>query len=172
MIRGRAVSTRSISLPDEAQTVQCEKIIHVFDIFRSRSNQRCQPAGGHTVVSLPHFLQQSFQNAVDQSEIAVIKPGLQAAHGGAADDARRFADIHPRQTRGTFEQGIGRNSDSRTDHAALILALGGHAIEGRRRAEIHRHARPANLFETQPPNSRCGRRRPPQDCRSVPASRS
>ena len=54
-----------------------------------------------------------------------------------------------RQTRRLLKKGVGGNPNARTNHAALVLALGRYAIERGRRAEIHHDAGPAEFLESR-----------------------
>src|SRR5438477_545846 len=59
------------------------------------------------------------------------------------DHARRLDEIDVSQSRGTPEQRVHRDLDSRREHAADVLRLRGDDVEVRRRAEVDDDARRA-----------------------------
>src|SRR5207245_2330357 len=128
---------RCISLPDNAQTIEGEQIIHMLDVFRSGSDESRQTAGGHDGSGFPHLFEQALQDAIHQTEIAIVEARLQTAYRRATDDADGFADVHAWQSCRLFKQCVGGNPNAGADYAALIFSFGRYAIEGGGRTEIH-----------------------------------
>src|SRR5690348_3582686 len=57
---------RSVSFPDNAQTLESEKLIDLLDVSRSRSDQRGEAASGHDAGAFAGLIQQQLQNAIHQ----------------------------------------------------------------------------------------------------------
>src|SRR5207244_2098882 len=89
----------------------------------------------------------ALEYSIHQTEIAIIKTGLQAADCRRADNPGRLADIHALQAGGAAEQGLGGDSESRTNHTALIFALRRHAIECGCSAKVNDDAGPAMFLK-------------------------
>ncbi len=89
----------------------------------------------------------AFENAINQTEVSVVKPGLQTADRVGADYASGLANLHPRQARGALKKRISRDADAGANHSAHVFALQGNAVEGGGRAEIDDHTGAAVLFE-------------------------
>src|SRR5882724_6664460 len=136
-----------VSLPDDAQAFEREQIVDGCDVFRRGTNQRGEASGSDDLRLLAHFLEQVFEDAVDQAKVSVVKPRLQAADGIGADDAGGLANVDARKSGSSFKECIGGNSNSWTDHSAHVLGLGGNAIEGGGGAEIDNDAGRAILLD-------------------------
>src|SRR5258707_5347905 len=92
-----------ISIVDDAQTFQGQKLIHLVNAIALRSDHRREPTGrDHFGVDVV-FLLNALDDAVDQSDIAVKNAGLNRVDGVPADDVFRLDDFNTRQLRSAFE---------------------------------------------------------------------
>src|SRR5260370_19333054 len=104
---------------------------------RAVGDEGPQTAGGDYVWRSTNFVNHSFQDAINQTDIAVIQTRLHCFDAGRTDDLPRTLNLDPRQFRRAFEQRICRNRDSRRDYTTKVLAFRIHRVERRGRAEIN-----------------------------------
>src|SRR5271167_4750075 len=76
-----ALTVRLIALVDDAQPFQGQQVIDLANVFGAAAHQSGKAAGGdygHVVIQLRD---QPLQNAVNQSEVAVVQARLNAVDG-------------------------------------------------------------------------------------------
>src|ERR1700675_1909181 len=135
-LRRRFAPERLIPIPDDAQSLEGKKLVYLFYEVRSGANQSSETSGRNYARLFTHFIHQALEDAVDQSEIAIVKSGLQAAHRIRSDHARGFANLYSWQACRALKQRVGGNANAWTNDSAHVLALLRNAIEGRRRAKV------------------------------------
>src|SRR6516225_1809072 len=65
-----------VALVDDAQAFECEQVIDLANVFGTAAHQRGQSTRGYHGHIATEFLHQPSQDAVDQPQIAVVKPRL------------------------------------------------------------------------------------------------
>ena len=98
---------RLVAIPDDAQSVEGQKFVDILDEARCGADQRSQTAGRNHARLLSEFIDQALENAIDEPELAIIKTGLQTAHGRRTDHPRGLANLHARQARGALKERVG-----------------------------------------------------------------
>src|SRR5689334_9444644 len=98
-----------ISFPDDAEALESQKVVYIFDVLRVRADHGPEAAGCNHACLLAQLRKQKFEDAVDQPEISVVKARLQASDGVRANHACGLADLDSRQPGGAFEQRVGRD---------------------------------------------------------------
>ncbi len=98
---------------------------------------RCDAELGHDAL----------EDAVDQSDVAVIEAGLEVGDGVGADDFGGALDVHAAEAGGAGEQGVGADAEAGGDGAAEVFAACGDDVEGGRGAEVDHDARAAVALE-------------------------
>src|ERR1035438_3374223 len=64
---------RLVAIPDDAQAVESQKFVDIFNEARCGADQRSEAAGRNHARLLAEFIHQALENAIDQAEIAIIK---------------------------------------------------------------------------------------------------
>src|ERR1700678_1711841 len=95
-----------------------------------------ESAAGNDARLGAEFGDDAIQDAVDQSDVAVVKAALQMADGVGADDLGGPFDVDAAQAGGAGKQRIGTQAEAGGDDAAEILPAGGNDLKFRRRAEV------------------------------------
>src|SRR6266404_3682140 len=143
-----AARAAGVPLPDEAQTFEREQIVHRLDVARTSTDERREPTGGDYLRRAAQFGNHAFEDAIHQSEIAVVQPALQVLDGVDADDTLGLAHFDALQARGAGEERVGGDADAGRDGAADVFALRRDDVEGGGGAEVHHDAWPAVLRES------------------------
>src|SRR5215207_3050284 len=139
--RGRAAH----ALVHEPQAVEREcEVYFVYELRRGRDERR-EPARRDDARPAPQLFNHTAQNAVHETGVPVIKPGLYGSDGRGADNVVRALDAYARQARGAREERVGRDGDARRDDAAEVSAALVYHLEVGRGAEVHDDARRAVL---------------------------
>src|SRR5947209_318654 len=92
-----------IALPDDAQAIKGQQVIHSFDVFGMLANELGQTTSGDDLGIRAKLFQEALYNAIHQSEIAEEQSGLDAGHSVGADDLAGLANIYEWKTGSMFE---------------------------------------------------------------------
>ncbi len=129
-----------VALPDEAQALESQEVVDVLDVLRSFADHGAKATGGEDLGLRAQFVEQKFEDAVDQTEVTVVEAGLQAAYGVGADHAGGLANFYAWQAGSAREECVGGDADAGADDSAQVFAFGRDAVEGGGGAEVDDHA--------------------------------
>src|SRR5579862_3580346 len=76
----RFTAERLVAVPNNAQAFERQKFVDILDEVGRRAQQRAEAASRDHSRFFAHLIDQPLQDAIDQTEITVVEPGLQAAH--------------------------------------------------------------------------------------------
>ena len=103
---------------------------------RQRRDERREAAGGDDGAGVAELGEDALDQPVDQADVAVDDARLHRVDGVAPDDLRRLGDLDARELGRAREERVGADLQARREDAAEVLALGRHAVEVRRGAEV------------------------------------
>src|ERR1700736_27332 len=110
-----------IAFVDEAQPGQGQHLVHCVDMLGSTGDQLRKTACGDGPGSGPKFGDHAFEDAVDQTNVAVVKTNLNVIDGPCSNNLRGLFDIDAGKTSRSGEQRIGGDAKTGSDCAAEKL---------------------------------------------------
>src|ERR1700679_1709056 len=93
-----------IALIDNPQSGKRQHLVHRGDILRPASDQFSQTTRRHCLGLRTCLSDHSFEDAVHQTNVAVVKTDLNVVDGPCADYLRGLLHVDPRWSRGAGEQ--------------------------------------------------------------------
>ena len=86
-----------ISFVDKTQPGQSQHLVDGVDVLGSTGDELGETAGGDRACPGAKFSDHAFEDAVDQTDVAVVKTKLNVIDGPGSDDFGRFFDIDARK---------------------------------------------------------------------------
>src|SRR6185369_14165667 len=131
-----ALSAFTVPGIQDPQPVQCQILLYYFYGPRLWCDQPGKPAGGNDPGFFTAFRLHPGDYLVDQTDIAVVDPGLHRVDGVFGDNMRGLDYFDPRQLARLLEQRLHRDHQTRGNRPAAVLTLLVHVVKGGRRSEI------------------------------------
>src|SRR6185312_10320941 len=136
-----------VALPDEAEAVEGEHVVDRADVLASAGDQLGKASGGDGFRVGSEFVDEAFENPVDQADVAVIKTDLDVVGGGGADDFGGLLDLYAGKAGGAVEQRVGGDAEAWCDGPAEKLAFAGDDVESGCGAHVDDNSRSAHHVE-------------------------
>src|ERR1017187_6499118 len=141
----------TVALKQDAQAVNREPFVDILNEAGVLRNQSRQATGRNdswvnTGITLSQLGKNSFQNSINQSDVAEVEAALQMAHGVRSNHFCRPLDVHTAQARGAIEQRIGTEAKAGRNSAAKVLAPWRDHFEFGSCTEVHHDAGAAIAF--------------------------
>ena len=168
----RAQSEGDVALVQQAQPGQRQQVVDLVDRLRERDDVPRQAAGRDRRAPSPSSRPAGAGRSRRPGRRSRRRCRCGSRRPSTCRSASAAGEVDLRQLRAALVSASSVISTPGDDHAAEVLAVGGHRVVRDRGAEVDDDDRPADLRRTRRPRSRAGRRRSRAGCRSGSRSRS
>src|SRR5262249_15946102 len=121
----------------ELETIQSEGGVYCLDEPGVLTDERRLSARAHYARGWTQFFFYSSAHALHPTYLSIEQTALHAAGSRGTDHIRRLLNLDSRQLGSVLIQRLGRNHNTRRNHATTVLAGRGDGVKCRCRSEIH-----------------------------------
>src|SRR4030042_4437336 len=126
-----------VTLINEPQSFESQKLVHLFYAFQTRGNQGAQSSRGNNLGVRTYLFFHAPDNLIHQSHITKDNSRLHGMNGVLPYDLLGLGQLHPRKLRSAHEERFTGDAQARSDRSTHVFSFRRNIIKSGGGPEIH-----------------------------------